>query len=273
MKTAERMKDWESLRIATEEMIQWQEQIVGWWDVHVSPGESPGRRRKESVPVLRPIPVEDAEKHLLVTKQQVSRWRNWLKQEEVYGARVYDAAYKKAMADGDSHYRTEGTGQNEWFTPARYIEAAREVMGSIDLDPASCAEAQTIVKAEAFLTKDDDALTREWGGPHVFLNPPFSRDLMAPFAYKLLAELKAGRTKQAILLTHNNTDTEWFHALATSLWLPTLCFTHGRIAFYRGDEPPPGIANGQVFFYFGPKPAAFADTFAAFGLILVPYAA
>ena len=34
-----------------------------------------------------------------------------------------------------------------WHTPAEYIEAAREVMGSIDLDPASCHIAQQAVKA------------------------------------------------------------------------------------------------------------------------------
>jgi hypothetical protein len=40
-------------------------------------------------------------------------------------------------AENFSTHRTKGTGQNECFTPQIYIKAAREVMGDIDLDPAT----------------------------------------------------------------------------------------------------------------------------------------
>lgn len=42
---------------------------------------------------------------------------------------------------------TEGTGEFERYTPAKYVEAARKVLGEIDLDPATSEEAQQTVAA------------------------------------------------------------------------------------------------------------------------------
>ncbi|MFB6214860.1 MAG: hypothetical protein ABEI54_03225, partial [Candidatus Bipolaricaulia bacterium] len=48
---------------------------------------------------------------------------------------------------------------NEHFTPPKIVEAARETMGGIDLDPASCAIAnEKLVQAEKFFTEDDNGL-------------------------------------------------------------------------------------------------------------------
>lgn len=51
---------------------------------------------------------------------------------------------------------------HEWYTPQRYIEAAREVLGGIDLDPASSALANETVKAARYFTIDDDGLSKTW---------------------------------------------------------------------------------------------------------------
>lgn len=60
---------------------------------------------------------------------------------------------------------------SEWFTPPNIIEAARAWMGSIDLDPASNALANTVVKATTFFDQEVDGLKQRWQG-NVFLNPP-----------------------------------------------------------------------------------------------------
>ena len=61
----------------------------------------------------------------------------------------------------------------EWWTPSPYVEAARQVLGAIDLDPASCARANETVKAAGFFDIDADGVTQDWPG-RVFMNPPSS---------------------------------------------------------------------------------------------------
>jgi hypothetical protein len=63
------------------------------------------------------------------------------------------------------------TGNDEWYTPAEYIERVRRVLGRIDLDPASNPQPQQIVRATQHFCKDDDALTQVWRG-RIWLNPP-----------------------------------------------------------------------------------------------------
>src|SRR2546427_12378186 len=98
---------------------------------------------------------------------------------------------------------------NEWYTPSKYIEAAREVMGSIDLDPASCELANRSVKASRYYTKEDNGLMHPWWG-NVWLNPPFgktnNRSNQALFTRKLIREYRGTQIASAILLiTPKNT--------------------------------------------------------------------
>jgi phage N-6-adenine-methyltransferase len=170
--------------------------------------------------------------------------------------------------DRKSH-RTLGTGNYEWYTPGKYIEMARRVLGDIDLDPASCEVAQRTVKARKFYTKQDDGLSKQWHG-RVWLNPPYANPLMTQFVDKLLDERNAKRVKSAILLSHNFTDTGWFQKAA--MLCQAICFTRGRIYFIDQNEQEQrgSPANGQAFMYFGPDTGTFFDEFSAVGVVVRP---
>jgi hypothetical protein len=163
---------------------------------------------------------------------------------------------------------TLGTGDNEWFTPAQYIRAVKEVMGGIDVDPASHPIAQETVGAARYFTRKRTGLRQEWPG-RVFLNPPYAREEIGPFVEKLLIEIRCGRTTAAIMLTHNYTDTEWFHAAVAAA--DALCFTLGRVKFIDSCGEPANPTQGQTVFYYGPDVGLFHQVFQAFGFIAVPW--
>lgn len=68
----------------------------------------------------------------------------------------------------------QDSGTQEYYTDALIIELAREVLGQIDLDPASNHIANITVQAATYFTREDDGLSREWHGK-VWLNHPFSK--------------------------------------------------------------------------------------------------
>lgn len=151
----------------------------------------------------------------------------------------------------------------EWYTPARYIDAARDVMGDIDLDPASSDLANDVVQAAEYFTEDDDGLAQDWKG-RVWLNPPYGKGT-GLFATKLQGEYDAGRVTAAVLLINAyGFDSDWFQPF----WDHTLCFTDHRIVFYSPHRESGGPANGNLFVYLGSEPERFGEVFGAFGFIV-----
>jgi hypothetical protein len=61
--------------------------------------------------------MAEAEKQIKIRNQQISRWRKALGNKEKYKEDLRGPSYKAAMAEKTVR-GTEGTGDNEWFTPA-----------------------------------------------------------------------------------------------------------------------------------------------------------
>ena len=99
----------------------------------------------------------------------------------------------------------QNSGEYEWYTPGEYIEAARAVMGTIDLDPCSTAVANEVVKAARFFSAADNGLTQPWSGC-VWMNPPYAQPLITEFLGKLVAEVDTQRVTQAVVIVGNRTE-------------------------------------------------------------------
>ena len=152
------------------------------------------------------------------------------------------------------------SGNNEWYTPAEYIEAAREAMGSIDTDPASNDIANKVVKAEKYYTIETDGLAHDWHG-NVWMNPPYSSDLITKFIEKLKEQRE--NYEQAIILVNNATETQWFYEIVKIA--SAVCFPKSRVKFYMPDGKTGAPLQGQAVLYVGNNTEKFISAFGGIG--------
>lgn len=164
----------------------------------------------------------------------------------------------------DLPHVAHNSGNNEWYTPAEYVDAARATMGGIDLDPASCAEANAVVGAGRYFAEADNGLAYQWNG-RVWMNPPYARDLVPAFAEKLADDLEAGRVSEACVLVNNATETAWFQSLLARA--SGLCLLSGRVKFWHPDRTTSAPLQGQVIAYFGPNYTRFREAFGSLGQV------
>ena len=169
----------------------------------------------------------------------------------------------------------QDSGDFEYYTPIEIVNAAREVMGSIDLDPASSYVANERIKAKDFFDISVDGLLHEWKG-NIWMNHPFSRGEKAcnqrhcekhvcrkrgyhiyvdvpsnaDWIKKIIHEYEEGNIYQACCITYAATSEQWFSPL---LDFPQ-CFLIPRTNYYlpNGDLKK-GVTKGSVVTYFGSK--------------------
>jgi hypothetical protein len=266
-----RAKDRENLLKAVREKLKAIREFVLWWDAQEkAQGAREAGTNRGATPSQNGDSVK-AGRDGMPERFTIERWRKRTKEEAAFLQALEDAEHRCAriceLEKAGTIRGTEGTGEFERYTPAKYIEAARMVLGTIDIDPATSELAQQTVNAEDFFIEQEDGLSKEWIG-RVWLNPPYHRELAPKFIKKLVREYTAGRTTAAILLTNNCTDTEWFDVAIRAA--ASACFTNGRIKFTtpKGKEVLP--TQGQAFLYFGDNAQRFEDVFCVIGFCVRP---
>ena len=155
------------------------------------------------------------------------------------------------------------TYSDEWYTPSMIIEAARECMGQIDLDPASCKAAQRTVKATQYFTAKDDGLVQPWSG-RVWCNPPFS--CKALWCQRLVEY--AG--PWIALLPNTGFDARAVQAVIEVV--DVILLVARRLAFWQADNPDgkAGNVTGSVVFGRGVDVGRFVAAYRPYGHILAP---
>lgn len=152
----------------------------------------------------------------------------------------------------------------EHYTPSDYIESARYVMGSIQLDVASCAMANTIVKANRFFTQDKDALSANctWEANTAWCNPPGgkikNKSQAAIFGERLVIHHYCRHIQQAFFVGFTMEIMQTCQALLAyphciprkrikylKNWYGNLVVgespTHASVIFYLPPMPEPGV--------------------------------
>jgi ParB family chromosome partitioning protein len=173
---------------------------------------------------------------------------------------------KARMDDLKFTHVSNNSGNNEWYTPAQFIEAAREVMGTIDTDPASSEIANRTVGAAIFYTAETNGLEQEWNG-NVWMNPPYAQPLISEFAEAVTAKYSSGEINQAIVLVNNATETAFFQRMMEEA--SAVCFPRSRIQFIDPDGNPSGAPlQGQAILYFGEDFIEFGRVFGQFGKVV-----
>lgn len=190
----------------------------------------------------------------------------------------------------------QNSGDSERYTDEDIMILVREFFGEIDLDPASCAEANKIVKAVHYFTKENDAFTEEWIADKLWLNHPFTRGEKAckikckkkicndekykhyrgycidedipsnlDWINKLLIEHSLDNINESLNITFVSSSEAWCQKLLDA---GIQCFIAGRTKYKSpngGTEKSP--PKGSMITYIGSRKEEFKRAFSKIGSI------
>ena len=126
----------------------------------------------------------------------------------------------------------------EWATPQGFFDDLNAEF-HFTLDPCSTHEN---AKCEKHYTKEDDGLSKSWGGNRVYCNPPYGREL-PKWVKKCYEESLNGSL--VVMLIPARTDTRWFHDYIYGK--AEIRFIKGRLKFGNAKQSAPFPSMVVVF--------------------------
>ena len=158
---------------------------------------------------------------------------------------------------------------NEHYTPIEIVELAREMLGSIELDPASCLEANKTIKAKFFFSKKEDGLLCSWSAKTIWCNPPYGRikakSSQAIWLDKMIEEYKNNKFESGLLLINASTGNKWFK----KVWDYPVCLLYRRIQFISDGVIKKQTTHSNAIVYFGKDIEQFKKSFSKIGKIIL----
>lgn len=127
---------------------------------------------------------------------------------------------------------------DEWATPHDFFERLNSEF-DFTLDPCATEENH---KCERYYTKEQDGLSKSWGGERVFCNPPYSQ--ISQWVKKAYYEGTKDNTV-VVLLIPSRTDTKYFHNFILNR--SEIRFAKGRLKFGDSKNSAPFPSMVVIF--------------------------
>lgn len=156
---------------------------------------------------------------------------------------------------------------DQWFTPAPLRALAHEVLGRVDVDPATSR--RNPLRAQHFLTARGLAKPWDWFAPghpdlRLWLNPPYGPGV-GEWMERAAAFAAVHPFRRGLALVGARPGARWYAAATRGCQL--FCELHGRQRFEGPDgQPAADCARwGSVLLYWGPSRARVARILAPHG--------
>jgi DNA N-6-adenine-methyltransferase (Dam) len=168
--------------------------------------------------------------------------------------------------------RTVIGNSRDWCTPIKYVQAVREVLGEIDLDPCS-NEWSHVGAGTEWKLPHDDGLKHDWRFSSIYVNPPYGSDpVRGTRIFDWLCKCSEAHTEygsEVIALVPIAANTKHWKMY---VW-PTaasVCFLYDtRVRFLvRGRDDGKGSPMACAAVYWGKNKSKFAEVFRHHGAVV-----